>query len=250
MASPISFEKTLRETIIETLPIQYKNLVGSVSEDPDLREIGWWFYIGEKVAFFGRDFKEALVTAKIGDWFIPSRDGPLSDSFIDWLSLRANLDDWKTRESREERRGRVQRVAANFNRPTDYRDTQDMSKQIMSTLTTDQAKLVSNNIIEFLKVFIPKDSELSELPGLWVLDSDNEILSRVVLTVYNDGYSIKVKERINSKTGMKFETHAVLEIDSDQEMLSLTMTHEGEMRPYFVLGKVNNNISLKKLLLE
>ena len=113
MPTPINYVQTLREIILETLVPETDDVVGHVSDDPNLQEIGWWVTIGGRLAFFGSTFKAAIFTARQGDWFVPNRDGTLTPLLIEWLETRASISEWQEKETQENKNSRRERVTLN-----------------------------------------------------------------------------------------------------------------------------------------
>ncbi len=186
MPKPIDYEKTLRETIIETLVPETEEIVGLLVEDPQLQQIGWWVVIDGKPAFFGRTFKAAIFTAKQGDWFIPPRDGTLIPLVIEWFEDRVGNTDWKEVETQEQRNSRRERTTRNAELTSDdlsyepqYSSERDSycppsngeSLPMIEEQATEPPSITSIREVEVI--------EIKDHPGHWILDDEVEVVQQV-----------------------------------------------------------------------
>jgi len=82
---------------------------------PDEDPSGIWGQIGDEVVYYGSTFPVAFFTAKNGDWWIPERDGPVTEDDIAWFNLRATLGDgWKDIQTRSQFTASRQRIYCNY----------------------------------------------------------------------------------------------------------------------------------------
>lgn len=213
MSTQIDYERTLRETILETLVPESDDVVGFVVEDPDLQEIGWWVYISGKPSFFGKTFKAAIFTATQGDWFLSHRDGTLIPLVIEWFEERANNPAWEDVETQEQRNSRRERKTCNAELTSDDLNYEPLynpetSSESGTTLNNDEM----NEILEDFET--PQLSQIREIevleikgfPGYWVLDDDVEFIQKVNVIIHEDGWVLSSHEKIPAQIGMEMTT--------------------------------------------
>lgn len=233
----IDFERTLRETIIETLLPENSRVVGNVCEDPDLQKRGWWVSIAGDSAFFGKTFAAAIFTARIGDWFIERRDGRLSRSLIEWFEYRARRPGWNAVESEDAARERKERIILNAEWATEDPVVQSEESQIVEEfMDEDPDSLVqgikADNLpglkeIEFL--------EVAGRPGIWEIDGDCEVLSRVRFKIEEGGYLYQLGEKIRAEPGMVLRTFARIRLTESASIVRLELYALGSDKPFLEL---------------
>jgi hypothetical protein len=256
MPAPIDYEKTLRETILETLVPETEEVVGYVSEDPQLQEIGWWVSIGGFPAFFGKTFKAAIYTAKQGDWFMPKRDGTLIPLLIDWFEERAGRVDWEEVETQEQRSSRRERTVSNAELTSDeliYDSPRHPEMDTGIPITPEEMSHMLENQTD--PTIIPKLKELevllvSGLSGYWILDDEVEKLTRITLLVEDGGWKLSFHEKVDAKSGMEMKTYIRLKHDLEWNLYSLKVYGDDLDNPLLVLKRNGDQIGLGKLVLH
>lgn len=256
MSAPIDYERTLRETILETLVPESEEIVGFFPEDPQLQEIGWWITIGGKPAFFGPTFKSAIFTAKSGDWFFPGRDGTLIPLLIEWFERRADIPAWEEVETQEQRNSRRERCVSNTEFTSDeliydapYHPEMDtgipISNQEMHQMLENQPQ---SPVIPLLKEI--EFLEIDERSGTWILDDDVEKMRRATLLVKDDGYTIRLHEETEVVSGMKLKTVLKLKVDAEENLISLKMYGADIKNPILVLRRHGELVKFERLALR
>ncbi|MEZ5941154.1 MAG: hypothetical protein R3C18_07170 [Planctomycetaceae bacterium] len=98
---------TLKECIVADPNVR----IGPVTKDLSPHHSGLWVPIGDILAYLGASVKAAMLTAQQSDWWIPSRDGPLTEDDVEWFEVRATFGEaWEQNEIplfKEERRRRL-----------------------------------------------------------------------------------------------------------------------------------------------
>ena len=86
-------------------------VIGPITEDIKSTGIEIWISVAGQRAYLGANYKAAMLTAQLSDWWIPSRDGKLTEDDREWFETRATLgNNWEERELpmfKEERRIRL-----------------------------------------------------------------------------------------------------------------------------------------------
>lgn len=100
-------EEDLFETFKEAIHADPKVEIGPVVEN----STGIWISVAGKQAYLGSSYQSAMMTAQLSDWWIPSRDGKITDDDREWFEARATLgSSWEEQEIpmfKEERRTRL-----------------------------------------------------------------------------------------------------------------------------------------------
>lgn len=85
--------------------------IGSITEDIKSTGTEIWINVAGQQAYLGANYRAAMLTAQLSDWWIPSRDGKLTEDDREWFEARATLgNNWEERELpmfKEERRMRL-----------------------------------------------------------------------------------------------------------------------------------------------
>ncbi|WP_237228825.1 hypothetical protein [Rubinisphaera sp. JC750] len=85
--------------------------IGPVTEAIKLTGTEIWINVAGQQAYLGANYKAAMLTAQLSDWWIPRRDGKLTEDDQEWFETRATLgNNWEERELlmfKEERRIRL-----------------------------------------------------------------------------------------------------------------------------------------------
>jgi hypothetical protein len=99
----------LLATMIDYLAIEEDAPISPVLVDPDGLQ-GIWVIVFGCWAYMGANLSTATQTAKLSDWWIPDRDGPMMEEDLEWFEQRASDDIyWEIEEPnmfREERNRR------------------------------------------------------------------------------------------------------------------------------------------------
>ena len=86
-------------------------VIGPITEDIKSTGTEIWINVAGQQAYLGTNYKAAMLTAQLSDWWIPSRDGKLTEDDREWFETRATLgNNWEERELpmfKEERRIRL-----------------------------------------------------------------------------------------------------------------------------------------------
>lgn len=86
-------------------------VIGPITEDIKSTGTEIWINVAGQQAYLGTNYKAAMLTAQLSDWWIPSRDGKLTEDDREWFETRATLgDNWEEKELpmfKEERRMRL-----------------------------------------------------------------------------------------------------------------------------------------------
>jgi len=94
--------------------------IGPVTESPTPDKVGIWIPVVGEWAYLGASQEAAFLTAKLSDWWIPERDGELTQDDTQWFEQRAKLgDNWMDAEIRMYQEERRRRVALNVTLATD-----------------------------------------------------------------------------------------------------------------------------------
>ena len=69
---------------------------------------GIWLQVVGQFGFLGCSAKSATLTAELSDWWIPSRDGDMTEDDLAWFEcrvrFRGELENYETIQFRQERR--------------------------------------------------------------------------------------------------------------------------------------------------
>ncbi len=102
---------TFKEAILADPKLEF----GPVLENDSPEHLGIWIQVAGYWAFLGASFKSAMLTARLSDWWIPSRDGKLLDDDREWFETRARLGNcWEEKELRMFKQERRTRLALNI----------------------------------------------------------------------------------------------------------------------------------------
>ena len=86
-------------------------VIGPITEDIKSTGTEIWINIAGQQAYLGTNYKAAMLTAQLSDWWIPSRDGKLTEDDREWFETRATRgNNWEEQELpmfKEERRIRL-----------------------------------------------------------------------------------------------------------------------------------------------
>lgn len=100
-------ENALIETLREAIHANAKIEIGPVVEN----STGIWISVAGKQAYLGSSYQSAKMTAQLSDWWIPGRDGEITDDDREWFEARTTLgSSWEEQEIpmfKEERRTRL-----------------------------------------------------------------------------------------------------------------------------------------------
>lgn len=108
-------KRHILDTFIESICAADNAKISPVEEHSHEGQSGIWIHVEGKLAYLGRSYKSALMTARLSDWWIPERDGKMMADDIEWFESRATLgDDWEQQEVRMFREERRFRLAHNI----------------------------------------------------------------------------------------------------------------------------------------
>lgn len=94
--------------------------IGPVRKQANNGVEGIWLHVDGEVAYLGKTIAAAKRTADKSDWWIPERDGKLSNDDIEWFEKRAELGaEWELHELPTFKQERRQRLALNIGMATD-----------------------------------------------------------------------------------------------------------------------------------
>jgi len=106
-AERLQILEAFKEAIVANPQIEF----GPVLENDSPKTMGIWIQVSGYWAYLGANYKAAILTAQLSDWWIPSRDGKLTNDDREWFETRATLgNNWEEQEVpmfKQERRTRL-----------------------------------------------------------------------------------------------------------------------------------------------
>lgn len=243
--------RTLSAVIIETLLPGEDEYVGRAN----LSDGGWWVRIGKNFAYLGATYEAAILTAQLGDWFIPARDGASCwQECNQWWEARARTPLWEEEESTEQEDNRQLRTKANLEftavqvpfteLPRPYHPEMDTGESLSPTEMEQSFSSPVTTMETFELEFI---ALVGQEPALFLLDDDNEYLTPVRLLIRHDGYSVQKGEQIPASLDQQLRTVGRLILDEQHEFLAYHSYSPGEDRPTAIYRKEGDQIVLDRL---
>jgi hypothetical protein len=249
----IGQEEILRRTILETLSPEEEKIVGEICDCPSLQEIGFWVDLIDTPCFFGPTFQSALLTAKIGDWVNPRRDGDLTGTLIEWFDFRARNVNWEEIESSIERLSRRSRTEKNLELGIteieyhSYQNVADQEKTKVNPLEQKKMAIEKDPTVEKLKEI--EIFQIEDQTGYWLLEDSLEEISEVRFFMDKTGWFLTKKNTKEASLHKKFHTVIKIKIDPEGHIYQLKL-YDSYNKEILHIKRVKGEIQFPRILVE
>lgn len=216
-------KRQLLNQVRQTLDTEEEFGLEMILFNPALEGPGIWLEIEGYRGYLGQSMQAAMFTAVIGDWIVPSRQGPLIEDDIEWFERRATLGHhhWVKEEPRmmyQERRTRiVQNVIDYGSEPLEIPSLMEVRQEYPELFFETQDLVIA---------------QIADWPGYWLLNEDRTFFRHISLTFDDDTYRlIFVGDFREFKEELVWKKVAILTTTHDDQFVELKFFGDDQERP-------------------